>query len=264
MALLRILVAQHGEAPPALSHDTVTSLGASVEWVGDGPTAVARLMAAEDGDDAYGLVFLDLDLGRPAESGISVARTLRKHGFAGPIVALTGAASEAEEEECLRVGIDDYLAAPLDKDALAHALRRHVRPPPRKSGVVLRILVSELAADDELHEILGPYVRGLPARAAAIRSALDHGDLATVRYLAHQLKGSAGSYGFPSITAAATAVDRAVLAGENPGKIRGRVEELTRLASIARASVPPQSTRSEASAVEPRGREQEARRALGG
>jgi CheY-like chemotaxis protein/HPt (histidine-containing phosphotransfer) domain-containing protein len=263
MALLRILLAANGDDPRVLYRDALASLGATVEQVGDGPTAMERILAEEDGDEPYGLVFLDLDLSAQGADGLALARTLRKRGFAGPIVALTSATSEAEEEECLRVGIDDYLPKPLAVDAFVRALRRHVRPPPRKSGVVLRILVSELSGDPELQELLRPWVRGLPARGAAIRSALDLGDLATVKHLAHQLKGSAGSYGFPSITAAATAVDRSVLAGDNPGKIRARVEELTRLISIARASVPPQSTRSEASAVE-RGREQEARRALGG
>jgi CheY-like chemotaxis protein len=259
MADLRILVAEDGPDQRAIVRESLERLGASVTVVGDGLAAVERALAEDDGDAPFALVFLDLDM--PVMDGLTAARTLRKRGFTGPVIALTARASEADEEDCWRAGFDDYMTKPTTVDALERATRRHVRPAPRKSGVMPCVLVSEYSDDDEMMEIIRPYVKNLPARAAAIRGALDAGDLATVQSLANQLKGSAGSYGFPSITAAASAVDRAVLAGDNPDKITRRVEELSRLVSTARASVPPPSIRSEVNPVEPRG--QKAGRAIG-
>ncbi len=237
---------------------TLETPRAQVIGVHDGATAIARALEADESDVPFALVLLALDL--PGSGGLAVARALRKRGFTGPIVALTSCSSEPQEEECLLAGFDDYMSLPLTTDATDRLLKRHVRPAPRRSGVIPCVLVSEHANDEEMMEIVRPYVEGLPARATAIRSALAAGDTGTLRHLVLQLKGSGESYGFPSITEAAAAADRAVLSGDNPDKLRGRVEELCRLVSIARASVPLPSTRSE-SAVEPRGRERQVRRA---
>ena len=251
MADLRILVVEGDRAHAAVARESLERLGAIVTIVADGQAAVERALAEDDGETPFSLVFIGLDL--PVVNGLTAARTLRKRGFSGPVVALTAQTSEAEEEECWRAGFDDYLAKPATLDVLDRATRRHVRPAPRKSGVMPRILVSEYSDDDEMMEIIRPYVKNLPARADAIRGAHASGDLAQVQILAKQLKGSAGSYGFPSITAAASAIDKAVLAGDNPDKITRRVEELSRLVSTARASVPPPGARSEVNPVEPRG-----------
>jgi CheY-like chemotaxis protein len=252
MAGPRILLAENG-ADDQVTRGALERLGAVVELAADGDAAVERALAEDEGDAPFALLFVDLDLS--VLSGMSAARALRKRGFTGPIVAVTAVASEAVEEECLRAGFDGTVTKPTTADALDRAMRRHLRPPPRKSGVMPRVLVSEYSDDHEMMEILGPYVKNLPARVAAIQSALDGGDPALAQRLANELKGSAGGYGFPSITAAASAVDRAVLAGDNPDKIKRRVEELSRLVSIARASVPPPGMRSEVNPVEPRGQE---------
>ncbi len=262
MAGVRILVAEYtpdSDKQGMTIRKSLERLGAVVTVARNGQAAVEHALAEEDSDAPFALVFMNLDL--PVLDGRAATRTLRKRGFTGPVIALTASASEAEEEECLRAGFDDYMTAPATADALDRATRRHVRPPPRKSGVIPCVLVSEYSDDEEMMEIIGPYVQNLPERAAAIRGAFDDGDLPLVKRLAHQLKGSAGSYGFPSITAAASAIDRAVLAGDNPDKLKKRVEELTRLVSMARASVPPPSIRSEVNPVEPRG--QKAGRAVG-
>ena len=71
------------------------------------------------------------------------------------------------------------------------------------------------------------YRSALPARIAALRAACDAfgaGDAAaeaTVRQIAHSLRGSGGTYGFPHISAAAAAVEQAM-----SGALQQRVDEL--------------------------------------
>lgn len=240
----RILVVEQGTEDQLVVRRVLERLGATVEIAVDGPSAIAKAVVEDSGDAPYALVFLALD--RPATegtTGIDLVRTLRKRTFEGPVIAMSPRPSEPEEEECLAAGFDDYMPKPAAIETLVRVFRRYVRPAPRTSGVIPRLLVSEYADDAEMMEIVRPYVRDLPDRAAAIQHALDDGDLDIVRALAKQLKGSAGSYGFPQITAAAGAVDKAIVAGDEEGKVRARVEELSRLASIARSSMPPQSLR---------------------
>jgi HPt (histidine-containing phosphotransfer) domain-containing protein len=71
------------------------------------------------------------------------------------------------------------------------------------------------------------YRNALPARIAALRSACaafnsgDAGAEAVVRQIAHTLRGSGGTYGFPHISAAAAALEQAT-----PEALPQRVDEL--------------------------------------
>lgn len=99
--------------------------------------------------------------------------------------------------------------------------------------------MSELAGALEMKDILPAFVRDLPRRVAEMGAALARGDLVLLRQLARKLKGSAGGYGFPSITAIAFEVEKAAMREEKAHAIRGRIDALMRLATIARASMPP-------------------------
>lgn len=70
------------------------------------------------------------------------------------------------------------------------------------------LLVSDLAGDPDLADVLEEFIAELPARARAIEQACLEGDVDTLIRLAHQLKGSAGGYGFPSITEEAADLER--------------------------------------------------------
>jgi HPt (histidine-containing phosphotransfer) domain-containing protein len=89
-------------------------------------------------------------------------------------------------------------------------------------------LYSELAGDADLDGILAEFLETLGARAAALQTALAESDLPNLRRLAHQLKGAAGSYGFPTITEQAKTVE-AALATNDPAKISRTVATLCTL-----------------------------------
>jgi HPt (histidine-containing phosphotransfer) domain-containing protein len=97
-------------------------------------------------------------------------------------------------------------------------------------------LVSTLADDRDLEEILRQYVQDLPERSSAILRAVEASDIETLKHLAHQLKGSAGAYGFPLITDAAAAVETALSSGVDAALLRSRAEELADLCRRARAA----------------------------
>jgi CheY-like chemotaxis protein len=243
MSQLRILLAEDGADNQIVLRRHLERLGATVSLVDNGKEALERVLAADDDDAPFALVLMDIDM--PAMDGFAATRALRARGFTGPIIALTARSSDEDRRACLEAGCDEHVVKPTTLDVLHAVIHRHWRRAPRTSGIIAAVLVSELAGDEEMMEIIRPFVKALPSRAAAIRDALDHEDLPAVKRLAHQLKGSAGGYGFPSITAAAAAIDKAVTAEEKPDKIRRRVDELSQLVALARASVPPPGMQNE-------------------
>lgn len=70
-------------------------------------------------------------------------------------------------------------------------------------------LVSALACDPDLGDIVALYVSEMPDRIEMLRSRVAAGDWAGVADFAHQLKGSAGSHGFHQLTPLVSALERA-------------------------------------------------------
>jgi HPt (histidine-containing phosphotransfer) domain-containing protein len=98
-----------------------------------------------------------------------------------------------------------------------------------------KFLVSELAGEDELAELLALFVQELPKRAEAMRQALATADSERLALLAHQLKGAAGSYGFPTITDLARTVEQAARTGCPPAQLGVHLDELANACARARA-----------------------------
>lgn len=101
-----------------------------------------------------------------------------------------------------------------------------------------RPLVSELSKDPEMRELVEEFVRALPQKAADLRDKLQQGDLDTLTRLAHQLKGSAGGYGFPMITEAARHLEQCAKATSDLASLETQIRELTDLCKRATATAP--------------------------
>ena len=92
--------------------------------------------------------------------------------------------------------------------------------------------------DHELDELRREFLDEARGKVAEMQSALDGGpsDAAMERlaYLAHQLKGSGGSYGYQRISDDAANLEKAISDGKMDGNLSGLVASLAR--EIDRAS----------------------------
>lgn len=99
-------------------------------------------------------------------------------------------------------------------------------------------IYSTLGDDPDLQDIVQMFVEEMPERIQGFLDRLDSGDWEGLRRVAHQLKGAAGSYGFPSIGEAAAEVESAVKQAEPEERIRLMVESLVQLCQRAEAAPP--------------------------
>lgn len=77
------------------------------------------LLESSAWQNAYAIL---LDFHMPLLDGPACARELRKRGYQGLILALTGAVTGAEREACLAAGMDDVVIKPVDRQRLLEAL----------------------------------------------------------------------------------------------------------------------------------------------
>ena len=100
-------------------------------------------------------------------------------------------------------------------------------------------LHSEFEMDPDLRDLVVLFVDELDDRVQSIRGAFDSEDHAMLRRLAHQLKGSAGGYGFDPIGDAAARLEYELLGDEAEiSTITERVEDLI---STCEAAVRPEA-----------------------
>jgi CheY-like chemotaxis protein len=117
---VRILVAEDNPVNQRVVLGLLAKLGHRADAVRNGLEAVK---AVESG--TYDLVLMDCQM--PELDGFEATRRIRR--LSGrcanvPIVALTANAMQGDRERCLEVGMNDYLAKPVDVGRLAAALQR--------------------------------------------------------------------------------------------------------------------------------------------
>ena len=127
---MRILLVEDDELLGGGVRDALQRARHAVEWVGDGPKALAALRASE-----FGLVILDLGL--PGMDGLEVLATLRAGGGATPVLVLTARDTAAARVAGLDAGADDYLVKPFDLDELLARVRALQR---RSRGAAVNVI----------------------------------------------------------------------------------------------------------------------------
>ncbi|MGO9837745.1 MAG: ATP-binding protein [Polyangiaceae bacterium] len=225
----RVLLAEDGPDNQVLISALLVNAGANVKIVADGQLAVQEATAAAAAGQPYDVVLMDMQM--PVLDGYGATSKLRAMGYKGAVVALTAHAMAGDRERCESAGCDDYLTKPVDRAQLTSTVARFAA-----SHGCSHVLVSTLIDDEGMKDLVRRYALDLPKRSSAIVDAAEGSQLEVLARLVHQLSGSAGSYGFPSITEAARAVERGVSGGVDRLTLRSRVQALATLCRSARAA----------------------------
>ena len=100
------------------------------------------------------------------------------------------------------------------------------------------VLYSDFGVDSDLAELVEMFVEEMPDRIEALRKAFHGDEREPLRRLAHQLKGSADSYGFPQLTPRAARLESAAKDDATEREIEATLEELIGLCKRVRAGAP--------------------------
>ncbi|KKL52288.1 hypothetical protein LCGC14_2287010, partial [marine sediment metagenome] len=87
---------------------------------------------AEDGNEAlqrvltqpFDLIFMDMMM--PRMNGYEATKAIREKRITTPIVALTANAMKGDDEECFKVGCDEYLTKPIDRSELLEVIGKYL------------------------------------------------------------------------------------------------------------------------------------------
>lgn len=207
--------------------------GHKVDVVDNGRKAVTAVQAKN-----YDIVFMDIAM--PEMDGLAATKAIRAlPGKADiPIIAMTAHAMRGDREECLSVGMNDYLTKPLSKEMLmqrvaiwtskTHGETKQEAVPVENSEPQPVAEISDehfnQIVNDLGVEILAPFSKNfyadLMTTGAAMLDAAKTGAWDVTKRHAHSLKSSTLSFGLARLSALAFSIEKQC-------KETGRAEQST-------------------------------------
>ncbi|MBD3347310.1 MAG: response regulator [Chitinivibrionales bacterium] len=225
----RILLVEDNFTNQQVAMAMLKKLGIPAEAVTNGIQAVEALKSKH-----YDLVLMDVQM--PEMDGHTATREIRNLKFEIPnydlpIIAMTAHAMQGDREECLAAGMNDYIAKPIEPNALEKVLekwlergwetkekgdeksktgndnrRDHNKPPFWDKEIMLK----RLAGDKDLaRTIIAGFLDDIPKQIRNLRLAVDKGDIKDAERLAHGIKGAASNISAESLQKAAWGLEKA-------------------------------------------------------
>lgn len=152
-----------------------------------------------------------MDMRMPVMGGLEAVKLIRAKGIYTPIIALTADAMKEDKKACFEVGCNDFLSKPIDANALSETLEKYL-PSAEKQNVNTtkeEALVSLLADDGEkTFQLLNKYVDRLSSTLDKVDDLINEKDWDTLSEQLHQLKGTSGNFGYPTLSSLAEKMEQ--------------------------------------------------------
>jgi PAS domain S-box-containing protein len=220
----RILIAEDDRTNQRVLLGQLEKLGYQAWAVSSGLEALEALRR-----ESYDLVLMDCQM--PGMGGIEATRNIRGLDLPDlPIVAVTADAMVGDRERCIRGGMNDYLAKPVEMRQLGEVLAKWLPkfaprktlpaaepsvPEQAKAVFDEQDLLNRLVRDRDLAgQIVKGFLEAFPSQLNHLRKRLDEGDGPGAAMQAHALRGAAAAVSAGSLRALAQAMERAGTAGD--------------------------------------------------
>ena len=206
---LRILLVEDNPVNQRVAEKVLESVGHEVVTAMDGREAVKIFKSGE----RFDLILMDLQM--PDMDGFEATTRIRQSTEKGldsdiPIVALTAHAMLGDMDNCLRVGMNGFVAKPFRREDLLREIENamadhdwkfgsgdHRETVPEKGELLdTELALDRLDGDRELYdEICQYFLDTIAGQLSRIEESFEKSDIETLRREAHSLKSSSGSVG---------------------------------------------------------------------
>ncbi len=231
---MRILLVEDNAINRKLAIGLLSRFGCQIETAENGQQALDRLhvdqspVALGMHSCGYDVIFMDCQM--PVMDGFQATRAIRmwedRHGLRPAlIIAMTAKAVEGSREMCIQAGMDDFLAKPISKKALARILQHYfggeaevmddaepVEPKQTLDDAIVDVdwvLKSTDRDQDLIADLVGDFLGKAAEKFGSLREALDAGNAKQTEFWAHKLAGAAGDVGAFRLRARLRAMEEA-------------------------------------------------------
>jgi signal transduction histidine kinase/DNA-binding response OmpR family regulator/HAMP domain-containing protein len=259
---VRLLLVEDDAVNQEVAVDLLRSKHFGVDVATDGLTALAMAEATH-----YDAILMDVQM--PVMDGLTATRHLRQRQRTEqtPILAMTASAFAEDKRACQDAGMDDFVAKPIQPDALFETIcrwtgavlpRRQSAPLPGRMDVRLRLAsvtglnvqagLRAVQGDMDAYErVLWRFCEQRGDATATLRADVEAGRWPEVERAVHTLKGLAATIGAEGLRLAVTELELAVrVAGRTPEALAEPIAvmetELLALTAAVRLVLPAAAT----------------------
>ncbi len=211
---LQVLVAEDSVVNQTLAVRLLERRGHTATVASTGAQALAALEAQR-----FDVVLMDVQM--PEMDGLEAAAHIRAQeqttGGHIPIIAMTAHVMQGDRERCLEAGMDDYMAKPIQAEALFETIKRLLpdvmptesEPPPEAQAPVTDLFdkaatLRRVDGDrDLLQELVALFSEACTELLEEMHHAIQKQDAVRLRHAAHTLKGEASNFGAAATVEAA-------------------------------------------------------------
>ena len=226
----KILLVEDNFFNQQVAAETLRSAGVAVTIANNGQEAVEAVKSHH-----YDLVLMDIQM--PVMDGYEatncIRTLLRKYDL--PIIAMTAHALQGVKEECLSVGMNDYVSKPIEPETVFDTLARWIKPHeencyeksisgpkiyeitdeiPVIPGIDVKSVINRLNGNKSLLiELLLKFSQHYVSAANEIRNALAENNITSALHMLHTLKGAASNLSAYAIHAKTCELETALMRG---------------------------------------------------
>ncbi len=214
-----VLLAEDNVDTQQLIAHYLVQMGLDIVFADNGESAVEKGLS-----QTIDLILMDNYM--PRMSGKAATEMLRSLGFSNPILGLTADVDTNLVMQLTTAGANECLPKPLNYEQLHGVLSKYLSTQDRTSTAVAQSLQQESMpgksvdlnsehierahlerVDHELQLLTENYKCRLPKMIAELADMINRNEYVAAAAMAHQLKGSAGSFGFHQITTCALEIE---------------------------------------------------------
>ncbi|MEQ8175127.1 MAG: response regulator [Syntrophomonadaceae bacterium] len=154
-------------------------------------------------DRIFDIVLMDMQM--PVMDGYDATRHISQDPDLSqvPVIAMTAHALAGDREKCFQCGCCDFIAKPFQTEELIAVINRNLMSG-RKAHAV-----SEVPYEQIVNDLMPEFIDSLNENIQDLRRALESGDLEAIQNISHDIKGSAGLYGFKRLSELAALIEAA-------------------------------------------------------
>ena len=227
-----VLLAEDNKINQQVARELLGQAGVKVTIANNGREAVETLNS-----ESFDAVLMDVQM--PEMDGYEATRAIRgKLEYANlPIIAMTANVMAGDREKCLKAGMNDHVAKPIDPDKLfttlvqwiphrevgeSETVAQTLAPepasnelPPDLDGINIDAGLKNVGGNRRLfRKLLVDFYNDHSKDGQAIRNALNEGKLGLATRIAHTIKGVSGTIGAAALLSDAKDLEAALKAGE--------------------------------------------------
>jgi len=228
----RVLLVEDNIFNQQVALEILESAGLVVEIANNGKEAVETIAKAN-----YELVLMDVQM--PVMGGYEATCLIRANeNYADlPIIAMTAHAMQGVKDECLAVGMNDYVSKPIDQKQLFSVLAQWIKPgkwddsaaakavqlkqpntldpenrlPDNLPGLDIESGLKRINGNKRLYrQLLINFVKSYVSITKEIKDLIEKDDLQAAERAAHTIKGIAGNISAYEIQLAAQEIETAI------------------------------------------------------